>query len=97
MLNSAESIDKESIGFELDVIEAFLNDLKANKDGVSYADTADSMQSIDGLLEGNGEYANLENLRREASGLMLNGDVESKTEGCQKLFQWIEAVKKIIE
>lgn len=59
---------------------------------MDYADTADTMQALGGLLMAVKGYSNFSGLYKEASQMIINGDESSKKEGFSKLQEWINSL-----
>lgn len=81
---------------ELLNIQAILQDLADGSPDYSYADTADSMESLDSLLEGSPDYDVLKAKRLPLSQQAMRGTKEEKAAAYKLLLQWVADVQSIL-
>ena len=77
----------------LDEIGAVLDALERGEEDVAYADTGDSMETIDSILGNDQAYSQSLGIRREASTKAMRGSEEEKKEGIRQAGEWLESVK----
>ncbi len=89
---------KEDILFELGSIQKTLESLESNEEGYEYeyADTGDSMMTLDSILGSNEAYKESLVMRREASEKIMQGNAEEKKEGIKEAMAWVEKVKGLL-
>lgn len=87
---------KEDITLELNFIEETLKALENNEEGYEYADTGDSMMTIDSMFGANPLYLETLVMRKEASKKIAQGSKEEKKEGLNQAMEWVEKVKRLL-
>ena len=93
-VSSLESV-KEDVFYELGYIERTLRSLINKEEGYDFADTGDSMMTIDSVLSSNDNYKEALSMRKEASKKIIEGTEEEKKEGFKENPEWVEKVKSL--
>ena len=86
---SFENPERRAIRIELAGIRDLIESIEAGDQNVAYADTSDSMDSLDALLGENEWYQESLVKRRSASQKIMGGDKS----GLQDILAWIREVE----
>lgn len=76
--------------------EVVLKRLEEKDGDYSYADTADSLERLDSILESNSDYKNSLEVRKDASQKIIQGNEDDKEEGLSQIKSWLEEVRNIL-
>ena len=88
---------REIIGSEVKFWRTVLGSLETGDGNYAYADTLDSIEMVDQMLEGNEAYAALRAQRPEISKKLMEGATpEEKAEGLEEFKRWLDEVEKVI-
>ena len=88
--------DKEVATAELGLIAGVLDSLENGDPDSAYADTSDSIDTIDGILGSYPAYATSLPDRMKASRKIIEGDTQAKKEGLRDMALWLKKIKDLI-
>ena len=90
--------EKETIQDELDRIEEILKAIEEGDGDYAYADTRDSMETLDSILNNN-KYPSYEKAfeeRKVASKKCMQDDETEKKEGLMQVKSWVEKIRELL-
>lgn len=91
-----EGEEREIVSDELVAIEEVLQALGGGDINYAYADTSDSMETLDSMLGDDPAYKETLQFRKEASEKIMSIDKKSKEEGLKQAKAWAEKVRKLL-
>jgi|GEM_PF-6486752 len=88
--------EREFAKGELERTEEILVALEAGDENYAYADTSECMDFLDSVLGENVTYKNTLQMRKEASGKIIQGSAEEKRQGIDDVKGWIQQTRKLL-
>jgi len=88
--------DKEVVGEELRFIGVVIDSLEKGDGEYAYADTGDSMETIDSMIGDEPAYKETLEGRKAASAKCMRGDEDEKREGRGEIRNWVGEVEGLL-